>query len=500
MKGKVLRIHPQDSVAVALFNLDAGQTVTVDELTVTLLQTIPPGHKFALHDIPAHSPVIKYGYPIGNALTAIPCGAHVHTHNLHTRLSGELDYTYRPLAIEPISEPCELPTMQAFERYDGSIGIRNELWIIPTVGCVNKVAAALADWGNRQIASGIFSGIDGVHAWEHPHGCSQLGDDHDRTQTILADLVRHPNAAGVLVVGLGCENNTIESFRLELGETDPQRVRFLITQQVADEIAEGRRQLETLAAHAKSAVRSAVPASRLVVGLKCGGSDGLSGITANPLVGRICDQLVSAGGTAILTEIPEMFGAEDLLLNRCASVEVYRQLVEVVNGFKHYYLAHNQVVYENPSPGNKEGGISTLEDKSLGCVQKGGTTPVQAVLGYGERVRTRGLHILAGPGNDLVSTTALAAAGAHLVLFTTGRGTPLGCPVPTLKISSNSALAQKKSGWIDMDAGRLLNEELSVVAKDLLLMILEVASGKTLTKNEKNGYREIAIFKDGVTL
>jgi len=500
MRGQALRIHPQDSVAVALLNLEAGQVITVGDRKVTLLEPIPQGHKFALQDIPAYKTVIKYGFPIGEASIAIPCGALVHTHNLQTRLRGELDYTYRPDAINPTSEPCELPSIQAFERADGSIGIRNELWIIPTVGCVNKVAAQLAHWGNLQVATGIFAGIDGVFAWEHPYGCSQLGEDHARTRTILADLVRHPNAAGVLVLGLGCENNTIESFKQELGDFDPLRVRFLVTQQVPDEVAEGRVQLELLAAQAKSAVRSTVAASRLVVGLKCGGSDGLSGITANPLVGRICDRIVCAGGSAILTEIPEMFGAEDLLLSRCASREVHHQLAGVVNDFKQYYLDHHQVVYENPSPGNKEGGISTLEDKSLGCVQKGGTSPVQAVLAYGERVRSCGLHILAGPGNDLVSTTALAAAGAHVVLFTTGRGTPLGCPVPTLKIASNSTLAQKKSGWIDMDAGRLLYEESSVVELDLLMLILDVASGKAATKNETNGYREIAIFKDGVTL
>lgn len=500
MKGKVLRIHPQDSVAVALIKLEAGQTITLDELTVTLSQTIPQGHKFSLQDIPAHTAVIKYGFPIGNARTAISKGAHVHTHNLITRLHGELDYTYRPAIIIPPSEPCDTPSIQAFERADGSIGIRNELWIIPTVGCVNKVAAALANWGNQQIAAGAFQGVGGVYAWEHPYGCSQLGDDHARTRTILADLVRHPNAGGVLVIGLGCENNTIESFKQELGGFDPHHVCFLATQQVSDEIAEGRASLVLLANHAGKATRRAVSASRLVVGLKCGGSDGLSGITANPLVGRICDRLVGIGGSAILTEIPEMFGAEDLLLNRCVSKEVHHQLADVVNGFKQYYLDHNQVVYENPSPGNKEGGISTLEDKSLGCVQKGGTSPVQAVLSYGERVRSPGLNILSGPGNDLVSTTALAAAGAHLVLFTTGRGTPLGCPVPTLKIASNSTLAHEKSGWIDMDAGRLLEEEPSVVEKDLFSLVLDIASGKAATKNETNGYREIAIFKDGVTL
>lgn len=524
----LIKIHADDSVAVAIRALEAGTVLTAEQtgipgVSVTALDAIPAGHKIALRAMKAGDKVIKYGYPIGQATIAIEAGRHVHTHNLKTALSETAEYRWNggsgntaaagvPLsgAAGSGSSKTAAPTIQAFERKDGTIGIRNELWIVPTVGCVNRTAEALARWADGEIASGSLAGgsLDGSYAWIHPYGCSQMGEDHATTRTILADLVHHPNAGGVLVLGLGCENNTVEEFKKALGAYDTDRVRFLVTQKVGDEIEEGRKLLSELGEVAKKDKRSTVSASRLIMGMKCGGSDGFSGITANALVGRVTDALAGMGGTPILTEVPEMFGAEQMLMDRCETKALFDRTVELIDGFKQYYVKHNQVVYENPSPGNKEGGISTLEDKSCGCVQKGGKAPVRGVLRYGERIDAAGgvtgLQLLEGPGNDIVSTTALTAAGAHLILFTTGRGTPLGAPAPTVKISSNSALAAAKPGWIDFDAGRLLaadgTEAEKAITDELLKFIFDVASGTKKTKNETNGYREIAIFKDGVTL
>ena len=449
-----IRIHPSDNVEVR-----------------------DDGHKYALRPIPAGAPVVKYGLPIGHAIRDIAPGEHVHTHNLKTDLAGNLEYAYAPdFAAPPVH--CDR-TFLAFPRPDGQFGIRNDLWVIPTVGCVNALARRLAD---------------AVHgfALEHPYGCSQLGDDHDRTANLLAALARHPNAGGVLVVSLGCENNTLESFRERIGDASRLNIRFMKAQEPGDEYERGLALLAELGA-ARPAERIPVPLSELKVGFKCGGSDGFSGLTANPLVGRFCDWLVRQGGTGVLTEVPEMFGAETILFNRCVSREVFDRAVKMVNGFKEYYRRHNQPIYENPSPGNKAGGISTLEDKSIGCVQKGGAAPVTDVLEYGQRLRTPGLNLLAGPGNDLVSSTALAAAGCHLILFTTGRGTPFGTVVPTLKIASNTALAQNKPQWIDWDSQA--NPDTTAFAD----FVLAAASGHPLA-NELHRVHEIAIFKDGVAL
>ena len=441
------------------------------------------GHKYALRDIKAGERVIKYGNPIGHATADIKKGDHVHTHNLKTDLSDNLEYTYTP-------EFTELPdaergrTFLGYLRRNGEAGIRNDIWIVNTVGCVNKIAERLA-------------ALTGALAFPHPFGCSQLGEDQSVTQQILRGMVNHPNAGGVLVLGLGCENNNIEVFKQALGEYDEERVRFLNCQDVEDEISEGVRLIEELKAYADGFTRQPLPVSMLRVGLKCGGSDGYSGITANPLVGRFCDRLVGAGGSCLLTEVPEMFGAEHLLMNRCDSRDTFLRTVDLINDFKDYYKRHGQVIYENPSPGNKKGGITTLEEKSLGCVQKAGAATVVDVLSYGDRVRKNGLSLVDGPGNDIVAVTNLMAAGAHLILFTTGRGTPLGGPVPTVKVSTNKALAEKKSGWIDFDASPVLEGE--DLDEKLFSYVLDVASGKE-TKNETYGFREISIFKDGVTL
>jgi len=493
-----IQLHPRDNVAVALRELAAGESVMVGNQPLKLPEMIPCGHKFALVNMPVGTNVLKFGEPIGHVTQTVVAGGWLHTHNLKTNLAGTETYSYQP-AIPPVATTDDGLTFDGFVRPNGDVGVRNELWIIPTVGCVNEIAEALA----REFSACLPKNgrVEGVFAWKHPYGCSQLGDDHVHTQTILANLARHPNAGGVLVIGLGCENNTMESFRAVLGDANPERYRFLVTQQVENEREEGMRLLGELADHARQFRRQPVPLARLRVGLKCGGSDGFSGITANPLVGRFSDLLVAQGGTTVLTEVPEMFGAENLFMNRCVTRDVFDRCVGMVNGFKEYFLRHNQVVYENPSPGNKDGGISTLEEKSLGCTQKGGTSQVMDVLAYGERLRRPGLNFLSGPGNDIVAVTVLAAAGAHLILFTTGRGTPLGGPVPTMKLSTNSTLAARKTHWIDFNAGRLLEgEDMETLAKELMTQVIATASGHVKTRAEQNGFREIAIFKDGVTL
>ena len=441
------------------------------------------GHKYALRDIKCGENIIKYGNPIGHAICDIKAGEHVHTHNTKTNLSGNLEYTYEPHFYEMEKAEDERYFM-GYVRENGDVGIRNEVWIVNTVGCVNKISEKLAS-------------LTGARYFPHPFGCSQLGEDQGITQKILAGMVNHPNAAGVLVLGLGCENNNIAVFKEVLGEYNPKRVKFLNTQDVDDDIEAGVALIRELQAYADTFPRVKVPVSKLRVGLKCGGSDGYSGITANPLVGRFSDKLISHGGSTVLTEVPEMFGAEHLLMQRCENEEIFNKTVALINDFKDYYTRHNQVIYENPSPGNKKGGITTLEEKSLGCVQKGGLSKVVDVLDYGDRLSKNGLSLLNGPGNDIVAITNLMAAGVHVILFTTGRGTPVGAPVPTVKIATNHSLAERKSSWIDFDASPIL--EGNPLTDELFDFVLEVAGGKE-TKNEINNYREISIFKDGVTL
>ena len=492
MKG--IRIHPDDNVAVALEDLRKGETLTLDSVSVTAIEDIARGHKIALRDIKEGEPVVKYGNPIGLARADIPAGAWAHVHNVRTGLSESADYTYdHKVYAQPNVSPR---TFMGYRREDGRAAVRNELWIIPTVGCVNSIAARMVQ-ENQHLVKGS---IDGLYTFAHPYGCSQMGGDHAQTRKLLAALVRHPNAGGVLVLSLGCENLTQDQFVEELGEWDDRRVKFLTCQQVEDEFDAGAKLLAELAKYASQFKREELPASELVVGMKCGGSDGLSGITANPTVGRFSDRLTALGGSTVLTEVPEMFGAENILFSRCMDEEVFNKAVRMVNNFKEYFVSHGQVVYENPSPGNKAGGITTLEDKSCGCVQKGGSAQIVDVLEYAEPVRKKGLNLLSGPGNDLVSATDLTAAGAHIILFTTGRGTPFGAPAPTVKISTNTALYEKKGNWIDFNAGTVAQgEDLDHAGDRLLDFVLEIASGKK-THAEERGAREIAIFKDGVTL
>ena len=492
--AKILHLDPRDDVAVALEPLAPGARVEASGGSIEVRTDIPYGHKVALRDMAAGETVRKYGWPIGRLSRNVSAGEHVHSHNLATLLSGVEGYAYDPLAPEPLPAP-ESPAFLGYRRADGRVATRNEIWILPTVGCVGrtaqKIAAAAAGRHDRQ--------VDGIHAFAHPFGCSQLGEDLDGTRSILAALACHPNAGGVLLVGLGCESNQLDRLLAEIPEALRGRVRTFGAQGVEDEIETGLRLVDELAAIAGEAQREKVGFGELVIGLKCGGSDGFSGLTANPLVGRMADRVVAAGGSAILSEIPEIFGAERLLMARARDERVFDAVVAAVNDFKTYFLANNQPVSENPSPGNIAGGITTLEEKSLGAVQKSGRGALEDVLRYGERLRRRGLTLLEAPGNDAVSSTALAAAGATIILFTTGRGTPLGFPVPTLKIASNSDLARRKSGWIDFDAGQVLDHGLEPSADALADRIAAIASGEE-SAAERNGEREIAIWKRGVTL
>jgi altronate hydrolase len=494
--ASVYQINDRDNVAIALRELAAGETIAWCGADLVIRQEVPPSHKIAIAPIAADQAVVKYGWAIGRARRRIEPGEHVHTHNLETLLKGEEPYSYSAAAADVAFAASPSGHFMGYRRRDGRVGTRNEIWILCTVGCVANTAQRIAARARQELEGRV----DGIHAFTHPFGCSQLGADLVGTRRIVAGLASHPNAGGVLLIGLGCESNQLGALLKAAPHIDPERVRSFVAQDEEDEIEAGVKQVRELVALAERDRRSSCPLSDLVIGLKCGGSDGLSGVTANPLVGAVADRVAAAGGSLILTEIPELFGADRLLIERAANRQVFDSIVALVNGFKRYFLEHGQLISENPSPGNLAGGITTLEEKSLGAVQKAGRAPVAAVLDYGQPVAMRGLTLLEAPGNDAVSSTALVAAGATVILFTTGRGTPLGFPAPTLKIATNSALAQRKSRWIDFDAGRLLTgSSTDVLADELLELIRSTASGAA-THAEDNGEREIAIWKRGVTL
>ena len=496
-QSSFIKINPADSVVVCLRPFQKGETIEVDGKSITLLQDTPAGHKVLINDAAQGENIIKYGYPIGHAKEDLKSGQWVNENNLKTNLSGTLTYEYHPVN-EKLSIPADNRTFNGYRRKNGEVGIRNEVWIVPTVGCVNGIAERLASQLEKETQ---LEGIDAVHAWHHNYGCSQLSGDHENTRKVLRDIVLHPNAGAVLVLSLGCENNQPDDFMAMLGDYDHDRIKLLVTQKVeGDEVEAGMEILRGLYNIVKQDKREVCPLNELRVGLKCGGSDGFSGITANPLVGEFSDFLVAQGGTSILTEVPEMFGAETILMNRCETPALFEQTVKLINDFKEYFLSHGEPVGENPSPGNKAGGISTLEDKALGCTQKCGRAPVSGVLGYGDRLQVKGLNLLSAPGNDLVASTALAASGCQIVLFTTGRGTPFGTFIPTMKISTNSNLFHNKPNWIDFNAGQLVEgRPMKEVLNDFIDKIISVANGEP-SQNEKNGYREISIFKNGVTL
>ena len=496
MQATFLKINPADSVVVCLEPKKKGEIIEVDGQTITVNQDTPAGHKVLIKDVAEGENIIKYGYPIGHAMQAMKAGDWVNENNLKTNLSGTLEYTYQPVD-EPLTIQKENRTFKGYVRKNGDVGIRNEVWIVPTVGCVNGIAERLVKQLQKETGC---EGVDNIYAWHHNYGCSQLSEDHENTRKVLRDICLHPNAGAVLVLSLGCENNQPEDFMAMLGDYDKERIKLLVTQRVDDEMETGMQMLRELYQTASKDVRTDVPVSKLRVGLKCGGSDGFSGITANPLVGEFSDWLVAQGGTSVLTEVPEMFGAETILMNRCETEELFNQTVSMVNNFKNYFLSHGEPVGENPSPGNKAGGISTLEDKALGCTQKCGKAPVSGVMEYGDRLENPGLNLLSAPGNDLVASTALASCGCHLVLFTTGRGTPFGTFVPTMKIATNPDLASRKKNWIDFSAGQLIEgRTMKELVPEFIDKVLAVASGEK-AKNEENDYREISIFKNGVTL
>ncbi len=491
-------INEKDNVCVALEDLKKGTVIENAGKSVTLLEDVARGHKISLKDLKKGESVIKYGNPIGHVTEDVPAGSHIHIHNIKTNLGDVLEYEYHPERAEEAAKAYDAPvrTFMGYERSTGKVGVRNEVWILPTVGCVNSVASKIAEVSKKHLSGNA----EDVIAFPHPYGCSQMGEDQENSRKILADFINHPNAGAVLVVGLGCENSGIEILKDYIGSYDEKRVRFLKCQDVEDEIEEGEKIVKELIAACASDKRTEQDINKLVIGMKCGGSDGLSGITANPAVGLFSDVLCSNGGTTILTEVPEMFGAETLLMDRCDTKETFDKTVCLINNFKEYYIKNGQTIYENPSPGNKKGGISTLEDKSLGCTQKSGSSKVKGVLEYGEVIGTKGLNLLSAPGNDLVAATALAASGAQIVLFTTGRGTPFASPVPTLKISTNSYLAGKKEKWIDFNCGPIAEgTDIRDVSAALFKLVCEVASGKQV-RSEIAGFHDMAIFKTGVTL
>ena len=491
-----LKINSADSVVVCLQPKKKGDIIIVDGKEITINQDTPAGHKVLIVDVAEGSDIIKYGYPIGHAKQDLKAGDWVNENNLKTNLSGTLEYTYTPVN-EDLNIKKENRYFNGYVRKNGDVGIRNEIWIVPTVGCINGIAERLVKELKRETNE---QGVDAIYAWHHNYGCSQLSEDHENTRKILRDICLHPNAGAVLVLSLGCENNQPEEFMKLLGDYDKDRIKLLVTQRVDDEMEAGMEMLRELYQLASKDVRTEVPVSKLRVGLKCGGSDGFSGITANPLVGEFSDWLVAQGGTSVLTEVPEMFGAETILMNRCTTEELFKQTVSMINNFKNYFLSHGEPVGENPSPGNKAGGISTLEDKALGCTQKCGKAPVSGVMEYGDRLKNPGLNLLSAPGNDLVASTALASCGCHLVLFTTGRGTPFGTFVPTMKIATNPDLATRKKNWVDFSAGQLIEgRTMQDLVPEFIDKVLAVASGEK-AKNEENDYREISIFKNGVTL
>jgi len=493
---KFIQINPRDNVAVCLESVVKGEKTTIGDREIVVKEEITAGHKIALFPIAEGENIVKYGEPIGHAIVSIEEGSHLHSHNVKTNLSGNLEYKFNQ-KLRDLTIPVEKRTFKGYLRSNGEVGIRNELWIVPTVGCVNGQAQQIVDRFKSLINP---KGIDAVEVFKHNYGCSQLGDDHVNTRTALVDLVKHPNAGGILVLSLGCENLQMEEFRTALGDYDKKRIRFLKAQDVSDEIAEGIAILREIYEVMRNDKRISVPVSSLRIGLKCGGSDGFSGITANPLLGAFSDYLVACGGTTVLTEVPEMFGAETILMERAQNIDVFNKTVSLINDFKDYFSTHNQPVYENPSPGNKAGGITTLEEKSLGCTQKCGNATIVDVLKYGERILNNGLNLLSAPGNDLVATSALGFSGCQMVLFTTGRGTPFGSFIPTMKISTNTALYLKKRNWIDFNAGELLNGvTMNSLLDQFLNYIIKVAEGEQLN-HEKTGFKEIAIFKMGVTL
>jgi len=490
----LLRVHSADTVAVALRPIAPGETVDIHGRSLTAAQAIPQGHKIALIAHAAQDPVVKYGLPIGRATQPIAAGAHVHDHNLATALAGERAYD-RAASATAAPRAASAKSWSGYLRADGQAATRNEIWILPTVGCVGMVAEQIA----RAAQARHAGRVDGIHAFTHPHGCSQLGDDLAGTRALLAGLAAHPNAGGVLLLGLGCESNQLAALMAAIPADARGKVHTLSAQSVQDEMSAAMEIIDAMVDDIAGSPRVDLPLSALRIGLKCGGSDGLSGLTANPLLGRLTETLTAAGGSVILTEIPEIFGAEAALLNRATSGAVFDDAAGLINRFKRYYLDQGLPVSENPSPGNIAGGITTLEEKSAGAVQKAGGAALTDVIGYGAQARRPGVTLLEAPGNDAVSSTALSAAGAHVILFTTGRGTPLGFPVPTVKVASNEALAAAKPHWIDFDASAVLGSGTAAVDDAFLDCVLAVASGSE-TAAERHGQRAIAIWKRGVTL
>lgn len=496
-----IKLYPQDTVALATSELKKGQTVTVDGETITLLDDIPNAHKIALKDFETGEAVRKYDNIIGYASKPIKKGEWIHSHNEVTGLGKSKEYTYdfNPISIFPGESD---KTFMGYDRADGGAGIRNHLAIISTVFCANGPLRKLARMAEAKYPA--TENFDGIIAFDQEFGCSQTGKDLVTTCKIIAGIAKNANFGGVLLVSNGCEMAIPSVLEQYMGDYDKKRIRTLTLQEVEDEFTAGMELIDEIMEEMKDDKRTPININRLHIAMNCGGSDGYSGITANTLLGTLCDTLVKEGAIMNMTEVPEMMGAEHILMNRAADKSIFDDIVKMMYDYDAYFARYGEKAADNPTQGNKAGGLTTLEEKSLGCIQKGGHCAVMEVLEYGERATKNGFVLVSGPGNDLAGVSGQIAAGAVLTIFTTGRGTPCGFAGPTFRLASNTALATRKSNWIDYDAGRLLTaktpEEVEALNKELYDAIMATVNGQYRTRTEENGYYILGALKDGVTL
>ncbi len=509
---KLLQLHPTDNVAVARVQVAAGEEIQLGPVVVRVSEPIAAGHKVAIRPIAAGEAILKYGQRIGLAGTHIDVGSWVHVHNVNAaRL--ETEYEYCNELIEP-SKPAESRTFMGFRRADGKVGTRNYVALISTVNCsattARYVAMELAKSDLRD-----FPNVDGVIPLVHKGGCafSFGGEDHQQLNRTLAGFARHPNIAARLILGLGCETAQAGHLQsdhglMQLGGPSASRSNGPLPMVLNIQEVGGVRKtvdravgvLRDLLVQANDVRREPIPVSELLVGLECGGSDGASGITANPALGYASDLMVAHGGTAILSEIPEVYGAEQLLTRRSISREVADALLDRIHWWEDYAQRHHASIDNNPSYGNKQGGLTTIFEKSLGAVAKGGTSPLRAVYKYAEPVTERGFVLMDTPGYDPASVTGMVAGGAQVIVFTTGRGSCFGCkPAPTIKVATNTPMFNRMREDMDINAGTILEgATVEDVGREIFEMIIATASGRqTLSEAQGIGDEEFCPWVPG---
>jgi altronate hydrolase len=500
-----VRLHPADDVAIAIRDLAVGTRIEAEG--VTTRELVPAGHKVSTRRIEIGAPVHRYAQVIGFASQPIDAGEHVHSHNL---AMGEVVVDHDHASAYAPTTAVDVPaTFMGIRRTDGRVATRNYVAVIATVNCSATAARAIADEIRSSGVLASYPNVDGVVALTHGSGCGMdgSGEGIDVLRRTIAGYATHPNIAGVLLVGLGCEANGLGALLTTRRLDEGPRLAALNIQDVGGTrrcIDAGVERLVAMLPAADDVRREPVPASQLMIGLQCGGSDGYSGITANPALGAAVDLLVRHGGTAILSETPEIYGAEHLLTRRAVSRDVGRKIVHHIDWWRDYTTRNHGEMDNNPSPGNKAGGLTTILEKSLGAVAKGGTTGLMDVYGYAEQVTTSGLVFMDTPGFDPVSVTGQVAGGANMVAFTTGRGSAYGCiPAPSIKLSTNTALYERQRDDIDINCGRLLDEQVSVaeLGRQIFDELLRVASGAA-TKSEMLGYghNEFAPWMIGATM